>query len=45
MAWVTNYNQYIIKSYSEKTREKSDELLDDIGVEEVVDIEFEEEVA
>ena len=45
MSWVTNYNQYIIKAYSEKTREKSDELLDEIGVEEVVDIEFEEEVA
>ena len=45
MSWVQNYNEYIINAYTEKAAEKDDELLDDIGVADVVDVEFEEEVA
>ena len=45
MSWVSNYNEYIINAYAEKAAEKTDELLDDIGVADIVDIELEEEVA
>jgi len=45
MSWVTNYNQYIINAYAEKTSQKADEALDDLDMDGVVDIEFEEEVA
>jgi len=45
MSWVTNYNQYIINAYTEKTSQKADEALDDLDMDGVVDIEFEEEVA
>ena len=45
MSWVQNYNEYIINAYTEKAAEKDDELLDDIGVADIVDVEFEEEVA
>ena len=45
IAWVTNYNEYIINAYAEKATQKDDEMLDDIGVAEIVDIELEEEVA
>ena len=45
MSWVSNYNEYIISAYAEKATGKNDELLEDIGVAEIVDIELEEEVA
>ncbi len=45
MSWVTNYNQYIINAYTEKTSQKADEALDDLDMDGIVDIEFEEEVA
>lgn len=45
LSWVTNYNQYIINAYVEKTSQKSDKELDDLDIDDVVDIEFEEEVA
>ena len=45
MAWVNNYNEYIINAYAEKATQKDDELLDDMGIADVVDIEIEEEVA
>ena len=45
MSWVSNYNEYIINAYAEKATQKDDEMLDDIGVAEIVDIELEEEVA
>ena len=45
MAWITNYNQYIINAYSEKSSSKNDKELDEIDIDDVVDIEFEEEVA
>ena len=45
MSWVSNYNEYIINAYAEKATQKDDEMLDDIGVAEIVDIELEGEVA
>ena len=45
MSWVSNYNEYIISAYAEKATGKIYELLEDIGVAEIVDIELEEEVA
>jgi hypothetical protein len=45
MAWVTNYNEYIINTYAEKASAKGDADLDDVDIDGVVDIEFEEEVA
>ena len=45
MAWVTNYNEYIINTYAEKASAKGDSDLDDVDIDGVVDIEFEEEVA
>ena len=45
MAWVTNYNEYIINTYAEKASSKNDVDLDEVEIDGVVDIEFEEEVA
>ena len=45
MSWVSNYNDYIISAYAEKATGKNNEILEDIGVAEIVDIELEEEVA
>jgi hypothetical protein len=45
MGWVTNYNEYIINTYAEKAVGKGDTDLDDIDLDGVVDVEFEEEVA
>ena len=45
MSWVTNYNEYIINTYAEKASTKNDLDLDEIDIDGVVDVEFEEEVA
>ena len=45
MSWVTNYNEYIINSYAEKASSKNDMDLDEVDIDGVVDVEFEEEVA
>tara|TARA_E500000178_G_C16886625_1_gene691539 strand:- start:185 stop:1096 length:912 start_codon:yes stop_codon:yes gene_type:complete len=45
IAWVTNYNEYIINAYSEKNVSKNDMELDELNIDDVVDVEFEEEVA
>lgn len=45
IAWVTNYNEYIINAYSEKNVSKNDMELDELDIDDVVDVEFEEEVA
>ena len=45
MSWVTNYNEYIINTYSEKASSKNDDDLDEVDIDGVVDVEFEEEVA
>jgi hypothetical protein len=45
MSWVTNYNEYIINTYAEKASTKNDVDLDEIDIDGVVDVEFEEEVA
>ena len=43
MAWVTNYNEYIINTYSEKATSKNDADLDEVDIDGVIDVEFEEE--
>ena len=43
MAWVQNYNEYIINTWAEKAMPKDDPVDEDI-VEGIVDIEFDEEV-
>jgi len=45
MSWVTNYNEYIINTYAEKASSKNDTDLDEVDIDGVVDVEFEEEVA
>ena len=45
MSWVTNYNEYIINTYAEKASSKNDVDLDEVDIDGVVDVEFEEEVA
>jgi len=45
MSWVQNYNEYIINAYAEKASSKNDEDLDELNIDDVVDVEFEEEVA
>tara|TARA_R100000388_G_C7216798_1_gene146592 strand:- start:274 stop:1044 length:771 start_codon:yes stop_codon:yes gene_type:complete len=46
MTWVENYNEYIISAYSEKATSKADAELDDIGgLDDILDIELDEEVA
>jgi hypothetical protein len=45
MAWVTNYNEYIINTYAEKASSSNDVALDEVDIDGVVDVEFEEEVA
>ena len=45
MAWVQNYNEYIINAYAEKASSKNDMDLDEVDIDGVVDVEFEEEVA
>ena len=45
MSWVTNYNEYIINTYAEKASSKNDLDLDEVDIDGVVDVEFEEEVA
>jgi len=45
MSWVTNYNEYIINTYAEKASTKNDVALDEVDIDGVVDVEFEEEVA
>jgi hypothetical protein len=45
MSWVTNYNEYIINTYAEKASSKNDMDLDEVDIDGVVDVEFEEEVA
>ena len=46
MTWVENYNEYIISAYSEKAASKADAELDDIGgLDDILDIELDEEVA
>jgi len=42
MAWVQNYNEYIINSWSEKASSQDDEI---DGVNDIVDIELDDEVA
>ena len=42
MAWVTNYNEYIINTYAEKASGKDDDDLDDLDIDGVVDIDIEE---
>jgi len=42
---VTNYNEYIINAYAEKASSKNDMDLDEVDIDGVVDVEFEEEVA
>jgi len=44
MAWVQNYNEYIINTYAEKANSHSDED-DEVIVDGIVDIELEDEVA
>ena len=43
MAWVQNYNEYIINTWAEKAMPKDDPVDEDI-VGGIVDIEFDEEV-
>ena len=45
MSWVTNYNEYIINTYAEKASSKNDLDFDEVDIDGVVDVEFEEEVA
>ena len=46
MTWVENYNEYIISAYSEKAASRADAELDDIGgLDDILDIELDEEVA
>lgn len=45
MGWVTNYNEYIINTYAEKASSNNDMDLDEVDIDGVVDVEFEEEVA
>jgi len=45
MAWIENYNTYIINTYAEKAISKQDDDLDDVDLDGIVDIEVEEEVA
>jgi hypothetical protein len=45
MGWVTNYNEYIINAYAEKASSNNDMDLDEVDIDGVVDVEFEEEVA
>jgi len=45
LAWVENYNEYIINAYAEKATSKNDEELDELNINDVVDIEVDEEVA
>lgn len=45
MSWVTNYNEYIINTYAEKATSKNDAALDEVDIDGVIDVEFEEEVA
>jgi hypothetical protein len=45
MAWIENYNTYIINTYAEKAVSRHDNDLDDVDVDGIVDIEVEEEVA
>jgi len=40
MAWVQNYNEYIVNSWTEKSMQEGDDIE---GVSDIVDIEFEEE--
>jgi hypothetical protein len=42
MAWVENYNEYIISMYNTKVEEKSDAELDDIDINDIVEIDTEE---
>jgi len=44
MAWVQNYNEYIINTYAEKANSHNDED-DEVIVDGIVDIELEDEVA
>ena len=43
MSWVQNYNEYIINAYAEKASSKHDEDLDELNIDDVVDMDFEEE--
>jgi hypothetical protein len=42
MAWVQNYNEYIINAWEENSKSKEEEALDDLS--DVLDIDFDEEV-
>ena len=42
MAWVQNYNEYIINTWQEKAMSSQDEEIDDVDG--IVDIDFDEEV-
>ena len=37
MAWVSNYNEYIINTYAEKATSKQDEDLDAIDVDDLIE--------
>jgi len=37
MAWVSNYNEYIINTYAEKATSKHDDELDDISVDDIIE--------
>ena len=37
MAWVQNYNEYIINTYAEKATSKHDDELDDISVDDIIE--------
>ena len=42
MAWVENYNEYIISMYNTKVEEKSDAELDEIDLNDIVEIDTDE---
>jgi hypothetical protein len=42
MAWVQNYNEYIINAWEENAKSKDEQALDDLS--DVIDIDFDEEV-
>tara|TARA_R100001460_G_scaffold25386_5_gene51059 strand:- start:627 stop:1508 length:882 start_codon:yes stop_codon:yes gene_type:complete len=43
MSWVQNYNEYIINAYAEKASSKNDDDLDELDIDDVVDMDFEED--
>ena len=39
MAWIENYNTYIINAYAEKAISKNDADLDDVDLDDIMDVE------